>query len=188
MLTVPGIDPKRIKCDDGDIKRVRLDSTVVAYLSPSGDFWFDGKWESLPNGFGLDAKAALKVVITEWLASDGTRLWPPPPPDLLEVAKEVLPTLNTVLASIDRPSSDWERYLKNIHLRPVVSTTIRSVTTCVLSPEQVRAILANYLTRELETPVSPDSVTLKASYSSFDFASVEIVCETKLPKPPTTRG
>lgn len=89
MLTVPGIDPKRIVCDDlDDVKRIILDYRTIARLSESG-VSFDGDW----NGqLGIDACAVLKVVVAEWLASDGTRLWPEPPPDLLEVAKEVLRT------------------------------------------------------------------------------------------------
>lgn len=91
MLTVPGIDPKRIKCeaDSNNSFRVRLDTSTIARID-GGRFFFDGNWDDLR--LLSDARTVLRVVIPEWLASGGTRLWPPPPPDLLEVAKEMLLT------------------------------------------------------------------------------------------------
>lgn len=79
MLTVLGIDPKRITCEVGEdgVSRVYLGGVLTAWLGDHGT-GFEGNW--LSDDFRRDAQAVMNAAIDEWRASGGKRLWPESPP------------------------------------------------------------------------------------------------------------
>lgn len=81
MLTIPGVDPSRIKCkvDQYGVHRVHLDDWMIVRLHEDGPL-FDGSWSCSSSNFRRDAIAVMNACIDEWRASGGKRLWPEPPP------------------------------------------------------------------------------------------------------------